>query len=93
MATGHQLRVADLARALAEELGSELDPEITGEFRRGDIRHCFADTARAEELLGFRAQRTPADGLPELADWVARQTVEVRGDDALAEMRRLGLVG
>jgi dTDP-L-rhamnose 4-epimerase len=27
-----------------------------GEFRAGDIRHCYADTRRAEELLGFRAE-------------------------------------
>ena len=47
-------------------LGPELEPEITGEFRAGDIRHCFADAALARELLGFEAAGAIDDGLPEL---------------------------
>ena len=61
-------------RELAGALGSELEPEITGEFRAGDIRHCFADAAAARELLGFEARGRSTDGLPELVEWVARQT-------------------
>jgi nucleoside-diphosphate-sugar epimerase len=55
--------------------------------------HCLADTTRARELLGFEAETELADGLPELADWVAGQTVTERGDEALAEMRARNLVG
>jgi hypothetical protein len=34
------------------------------------------------------------DGLPELVEWVAAQTdVSERGDEALASLRRAGLVG
>ncbi len=92
VATGRRLRIADLARALAAALGSDVEPDVTGEFRAGDIRHCFADTSRARELLGFEARTDLAEGLPELAEWVARQTVEERGDEALADLRRHGLV-
>ena len=70
-----------------------LEPEITGEFRAGDIRHCFADAARARELLGFEARTTLEDGLPELVEWVGRQTVTESGDAALEALRRAGLVG
>jgi len=93
VATGLQVRVGELARRLAAALGSELEPEVTGEFRAGDIRHCFAAVGRARELLGFEAERTLDQGLPELADWVAGQTVNERGDDAVAELRARGLVG
>jgi len=93
VATGRRTEVADLARRIARELGSDLEPEITGEARAGDIRHCFADVALARELLGFEAQRTVAEGMPELAAWVAEQTVHERGDEALAELRDRGLVG
>ena len=93
VATGRRLRIADLARAISRALGSDAEPEITGEFRAGDIRHCFADTSRAGELLGFEARRTLEDGLPELAEWVARQRIDERGDEALADLRAHGLVG
>jgi dTDP-L-rhamnose 4-epimerase len=93
VATGRRLRIADLARRIARALGRETEPEITGEFRAGDIRHCFADTSRARELLGFEASRTLEEGLPELAEWVVRQRVDDDGDDdAVADLRARGLV-
>jgi dTDP-L-rhamnose 4-epimerase len=92
VATGTGVRVIELARAFASALNSEIEPQVTGEFRAGDIRHCFADVRRARELLGFEARRTLVDGLPELADWVARQAAEEHGDEALARLRAQGLV-
>jgi dTDP-L-rhamnose 4-epimerase len=93
VATGSQVRVIELALELTAALGSDLEPEVTGEFRAGDLRHCFADVTRARELLGFEARRTLAEGLPELAEWVARQSTVERGDEALAQLRAQGLVG
>jgi dTDP-L-rhamnose 4-epimerase len=92
VATGKRMTVGRLASAVASALGSSLEPEVTNESRAGDIRHCFADTRRAEELLGFRAEAAIETGLPELARWVARQTVDERGDAAVAELRHRGLV-
>ena len=93
VATGRRVEVLELARSLARELGCEdLEPELPGEFRAGDIRHCLADTTRARRLLGFEARVGLDDGLPELAEWVARQTVHERGDEALAELRARRLV-
>jgi dTDP-L-rhamnose 4-epimerase len=93
VATGRPIRIADLARRLASALGTHLEPELTGEFRAGDIRHCFADVRRARDLLAFEAFRSIDEGLPELADWVARQQVEESGDEAVALLRARGLVG
>ena len=92
VATGDRVSVLELARAVAEALGSEVEPDVTGEYRAGDVRHCFADTRRARELLGFEATRDLRGGLPELAEWVAAQRVEERGDEAIAQLRALGLV-
>ena len=93
VATGRTITVAELAQRLAATLGSDLAPDITGEFRAGDIRHCFADVLRAEQLLGFRARRELDDGLSELAEWVATQSVREAGDEAIAGLRARGLVG
>jgi len=93
VASGKPVRVAELARLIAAALGSDLEPEVTGEARAGDIRHCFADVSRARELLGFSARRALDEGVPELAAWVATQAVQERGDEALADLRARGLVG
>jgi len=92
--TGKRITIAELAAKLCGLLEPELEPEITGEFRAGDIRHCFADPTLARDLLGFEAQVKIEDGLPELVGWVAQQTdVSERGDEALEGLRRAGLVG
>ncbi len=92
IATGRRITVVEIARRLAAALGSSIEPLLPGESRAGDIRHCFADTRRAQALLGFKAQRTLEEGLPELAGWVAGQSPIERGDEALDELRRRGLV-
>jgi dTDP-L-rhamnose 4-epimerase len=93
VATGRRVRILDLAGSIAAALDSDLPPAVTGEYRSGDIRHCFANVSRARELLGFEARTTLDEGLPQLAEWVARQVVPDGGDQALAELRSRGLVG
>ncbi|MGI8727117.1 MAG: NAD-dependent epimerase/dehydratase family protein [Solirubrobacterales bacterium] len=93
VATGRRITVSELAASLAKLLAPELEPEITGEYRSGDIRHCYADPTLAREHLGFEAEVELADGLPELVEWVARQDITERGDEAVADLRARGLVG
>jgi dTDP-L-rhamnose 4-epimerase len=93
VATGRRIEIGALAARLAELLAPELAPEITGEFRAGDIRHCYADTSAASEVLGFEASVGLDAGLPELVEWVAGRQVSERGDEAAAELRARGLIG
>ena len=91
--SGESITVGDLAGVLARTLGREAELEITGEFRVGDIRHCFADVTLARETLGFEAQVALEDGIAELAEWLAGQTAVDRVDEATAELARRGLTG
>lgn len=93
VATGGRVTIADLAEDLCSLLAPELKPEITGEFRAGDIRHCIADPSSARDVLGWSAEIDLSRGLPGLIEWVARQTVSESGEDALNSLRRAGLVG
>jgi dTDP-L-rhamnose 4-epimerase len=91
--TGSPLTITEIARLLARSLGKEIEPEVTGSFRAGDIRHCWADTALAREVLGFSTRTSFADGVDDLAGWVAEQTADDRFDEARAELSARGLVG
>ena len=69
VSSGTPRPVGDLARALhAVAQPKAPAPTVTGEFRVGDVRHVFADPARAERELGFRAREDFALGMAELAD-------------------------
>ena len=91
--SGQDRSVSEVALELARAMGKEeVAPEVVGKSRAGDIRHCFCDTSRAAETLGFRARKDFGEGLAELADWVARQTADDRVDQARAELEARGLV-
>jgi dTDP-L-rhamnose 4-epimerase len=91
--SGASITVNALAELLARTLGKDVAPEVTGEFRFGDIRHCLADVSLAREALGFEPQVTLEAGIAELAEWLAGQTAVDRVDEATAELARRGLTG
>lgn len=91
--TGQPVTIADVARRLALAMDRDIEPEITGAFRSGDIRHCWADPGAAERLLGFSATVPFADGVQDLVRWVADQTADDRFDVARTELAARGLTG
>ena len=76
---------------LAVTVGKEIEPELTGEYRAGDIRHCFADIALARETLGYEPQVALSDGMGELAAWLEGQVAVDRVEAAAAELKQRGL--
>jgi dTDP-L-rhamnose 4-epimerase len=91
--SGESITVKALGELLARTLGKQIAPEVTGEFRVGDIRHCFADVSLAREALGFEPEVPLEAGIAELAEWLAGQTAVDRVDEATAELARRGLTG
>ena len=89
--SGRSTSVLEIAEALAALLGKEIEPDVPGKFRAGDIRHCFADVTRAREALGFEAEVPFEQGLAELAEWLEGQPADDRFDEAAAELDRRGL--
>lgn len=91
--SGSAYSISQVAMLLAEAMGvPELKPEFLGKARSGDIRHCFADIAKARELLDYAPQHRLEDSLEEMVRWV-RGTVAVdRGAVMKQELEAMGLV-
>jgi dTDP-L-rhamnose 4-epimerase len=84
--------VREVAAAMARVLGKEsIAPEITGEYRVGDIRHCFADIGKARQKLGYAPQVAFEQGLDELATWLRTQRAQDRVATARQELSNRGL--
>jgi dTDP-L-rhamnose 4-epimerase len=90
--SGEGRTIVSVARALAAAIGSRIAPEVTGRFRTGDIRHCFADLTLARSRLGYAPVEAFEDGVAELAEWLSHQDAVDRVDQATAELRERGLV-
>ena len=89
--TGVPTSVIDVAHTIARGLGKELEPEVVGKYRAGDIRHCYADTTLAEQLLGFRAEIPFEAGMQDLLRWLEGQEAEDSVDAASEALAARGL--
>jgi dTDP-L-rhamnose 4-epimerase len=90
--SGSSYTILEVAHHLSHALGQgPVEPEITGKYRTGDIRHCFADITLARQVLGYQPRVTFEEGLQELADWLAGQEALDKTGEASAELRMRGL--
>jgi len=81
--------IADLLTNIMHIRG--IRPVITGKYRAGDIRHCYANIERARQLLGYAPRVSMAEGLGELCDWLKHQQPEDHVDRAHTELAERGL--
>ena len=67
--TGCPISIKDIAISLAKYMGVNIMPRIINKYRKGDIRHCYADSSKIERELGFRPKIDFAKGMKELIEW------------------------
>lgn len=66
VATGEVRTIGDMAAALASAFGGP-HPQVTGQYRLGDVRHITASANRIRDELGWRATVRFDDGMREFA--------------------------
>jgi dTDP-L-rhamnose 4-epimerase len=90
--SGQHFTVCEIAERVARAVNKEyIEPVISGKYRVGDIRHCYADITRARNVLGYSPQVDLDDGLEELAEWLSGQSADDRVEQASAELTARGL--
>ncbi len=90
--SGRSRTVREVAEAVGRAVGKDhIAPVVTGRYRVGDIRHCFADIGLARARLGFEPRVGFEEGVAELAFWLREQTACDRVDAAAEELRKRGL--
>jgi dTDP-L-rhamnose 4-epimerase len=88
--TGRSLSLMDMIAALRAQLGGP-EPDVVYKFRKGDIRHCYADITRIRSRLGFEPKVRFEDGIDDLAAWAGNEKPVDRVDQATAELDKVGL--
>ena len=93
LGSGLPVSVIELAEQLIASSGHDVPIRVTGQFRVGDIRHCYADLTVARKLLGFVPRTSLADGLMRFCDWASTQPVHEDGlEKAALELRARNLM-
>jgi len=93
LGSGIPRSIKEVARTLAHMLKEQdIEPQVTDQFRKGDVRHCYADISRANKLLGYKPAVEWEDGLSELIEWARQAPTTDQFDKAEKELREHGLL-
>ena len=89
--SGNPISVREIALSLGSALGTHVPASLTGKYRAGDIRHCFADISLAKQLLGYEPKTTFSQGMQELVAWLHSEQPNDLADQAVGQLEQFGL--
>lgn len=67
--SGQSIGIAALAKLIISTYGSSAGVDVTNQFRKGDIRHCFGDISKIEGRIGWKPRADRTDAMRELIAW------------------------
>jgi dTDP-L-rhamnose 4-epimerase len=84
--------VLTVANTLKSAFDSDININVTGNYRLGDIRHNYADLTKIRSELGFEPKYDFKTGIGVFAQWVNNQEIsESKYEESLTEMKDRGL--
>jgi len=92
LGSGDNISVLQIANILARILNKDIEPKITGKYRDGDIRHCFADITALSEKLGWKPKFNFEKGISTLVEWLMSQRLTKTSKDSYNELDKMGLI-
>ncbi len=90
--TGKSVTIKKVAETVSELLDKNIKPDITNSFRKGDIRHCYADITKIQQELGYSPRVSFEEGMHELVGWSEAIEAEDKFDVANRELVLKGLL-
>lgn len=85
IANGKEIAIKDLAEVVARAIGKKVTVQHDAD-RPGDVLRLYADTSKAEQLLGYKSEVTLEEGLRRLYQWYLSQDAS---PEQLLEQERL----
>lgn len=91
--SGQAIHVHEIALMLARCLNKNIEPEILNSHRFGDIRHCFANISKIQQVFGFEPRKNFQDGMMELIDWVIQSPKPiVKTEESMSQLKQHKLI-
>jgi len=90
--SGVSTSVLDVAKKLKALFDSNVEINITGNFRLGDIRHNYADLSKVQKILGYAPHYDFDKGIKIFTEWVMSQKLNADNySKSIDEMKTKGL--
>lgn len=92
LGSGVPLSIKSIAETVARLYGNDIAPDVCEKFRKGDVRHCYADITKIKETIGFKPKVSFDEGMKELIDWGHEARADDNFDKAVKELKDKGIV-
>lgn len=91
--SGEKTSVLQVANTLKRLYNSTSQITVTGDFRKGDIRHNIADIEKLKNIAGFEPSYSFEAGISNFVNWVTQQKNDVDDlETSLIEMQNTGIL-
>lgn len=90
--SGRNISIKDLAELITSVYGADVPVEITNQYRKGDIRHCFGDIGKIESHIGWKPRADRTKALAELVAWSETAESKDTFDEAARILRQKGII-
>ena len=92
LGSGIATTINDVASTIGEVLDVEVQPEVTGQFRKGDVRHCYAEMSKTQTILDYSHKVSFKEGIEKLVEWAQTEESVDKFDKAQDELKSKGLL-
>jgi dTDP-L-rhamnose 4-epimerase len=89
--SGMSKTIMQVAESLKAEIGSQSNIAISGRYRVGDIRHCYADMSKTVDFVGEISNDSFEEGIRDLIAWARNEKGGVELEQSLTELSKYGL--
>jgi len=89
--TGNPHSILEIANTIISLCYSDSKPVVLNKFRAGDIRHCYADSEKIKNKLGFNPRITFQEGMKKLILWAEKEKAVDLTRKAQSELVKRGL--
>lgn len=90
--TGNPIKVKDVANTIAHLMNKNIKPNVTEQFRKKDVRHCFADMTKIKKVLNWQPQVQFEEGIKSVIEWSKHEKAINLTPLATAKLKEKGLI-
>ncbi|MBI3619780.1 GDP-mannose 4,6-dehydratase [Candidatus Roizmanbacteria bacterium] len=90
--SGKKITITALADLILKTMKSKIPIRIENRFRKGDIRHCFANIKKITKTLGWSPKTSREQGMKELIDWSINADSKDFFDEARQILQQKGVL-
>ena len=91
--SGKPRTIMQLAECLKKEINSKSSINMTGRYRIGDIRHCFADISKTNDFIGQLQKDSFKQGIKDLVNWIRNKKITAPLEQSITELSDYALTG